>query len=587
MTTSLLPVSSRNEQLSDEQLRKLRIMAAGTKKSFIKDWDEAKQPRGVGGGFGSGGGGGGGGGSGERFTQNSAKVIQSSIERLGSKPTTDGSSIGVRDYNTRARDASATAVIEHLPENAKDQVSQKVAGDVIDSWGVSANDTPQGLVIQDAAQKVFGLTDVAQADRTGMEKDIAYITKNFGGQVEAVLQGAYSATQEKLAAVGLQPNDKITVYRGVDIPEVNKVKVGERLDFTQRALSSFTLDPSIAHNFGKSILQAEVPVKDIVSLPGTGLGFASLAEVVVKSSSDTVLTKVNVGEAGIVTKAKSESVNIDRDEASAHWLHRILVKTQKSLTEMMYEAGQKLILEEIAFVQSEIERLEKNWEIFDEERARERAERREAKDETSREPKGNRPDPVNEFLSTVENSSDVHEMGVYHWADARLEQDAALDFEQQRALENYTREEYEPINEGLRGNAAMSQLDALQTEALDSAFTKGNEMSDDTTLYRGIRADASELKEGQVIQDHAFLSTSAAPEIAHGFATTDPKGIKSDAPGYVVQITAPKGTPYLVGNAEETEVVMQRNTMLVVDGVESGGKAGVSTVYAHVVGVGE
>ncbi len=332
------------------------VEAYSAAKSLAKEWDESKHPRGAGGRFGSGGA--------DQSIQNSATAIQSSIERsLGSMPEDffeDPNDLGgVHEYNTQARDASAAAIIEHLPEEAKDQVSKKEAVDVIDSWGVSANDTAQGLVIQDAAQKVFGLTDVAQADRTGKEEDIAYITKNFGGQVEAVLQAAYSATQERLAEVGLQPNDKISVYRGVDIPAVSKAEVGERLDFTQRALSSFTFEPSVAANFGDSVLRAEVAAKDIVSMPGTGLGFASLAEVVVKPSSDTILTKVDVGAGGIVTKAKGGTINLDHDEASAHWLHRMLAKTQKSLIDSLYRVAKERITVEIAAVEEEIDFIHK------------------------------------------------------------------------------------------------------------------------------------------------------------------------------------------------------------------------------------
>ena len=309
------------------------VLERAQRQGLAKEWDESKHPRAADGKFGS--------GNADQSIQNSATAIQSSIERsLGSRPEVRDY-VGVHEYNTQARDASAAAIIERLPEEAKDQVSKKEAVDVIDSWGVSANDTAQGLVIQDAAQKVFGLTDVAQADRTGKEEDIAYITKNFGGQVEAVLQAAYSATQERLAEVGLQPNDKITVYRGVDIPAVSKAEVGERLDFTQRALSSFTFEPSVAANFGGSILRAEVAAKDIVSMPGTGLGFASLAEVVVKPSSDTILTKVDVGAGGIVTKAKGGTINLDHDEASAHWPNRMLAETAatKSWDESKHPRG--------------------------------------------------------------------------------------------------------------------------------------------------------------------------------------------------------------------------------------------------------
>ena len=314
------------------------VLERAQRQGLAKEWDESKHPRAADGKFGS--------GNADQSIQNSATAIQSSIERsLGSRPEDffeDPNDLsGVREYNRQARDASAAAIIEHLPEDAKDRVSKKEAVDVIDSWGVSANDTAQGLVIQDAAQKVFGLTDVAQADRTGKEEDIAYITKNFGGQVEAVLQAAYSATQERLAEVGLQPNDKITVYRGVDIPAVSKAEVGERLDFTQRALSSFTFEPSVAAYFSGSVLQAEVAAKDIVSMPGTGLGFASLAEVVVKPSTDTILTKVDVGAGGIVTKAKGGTINLDHDEASAHWPNRMLAETAatKSWDESKHPRG--------------------------------------------------------------------------------------------------------------------------------------------------------------------------------------------------------------------------------------------------------
>lgn len=132
---------------------------------------------------------------------------------------------------------------------------------------------------------------------------------------------------------------------------------------------------------------------------------------------------------------------------------------------------------------------------------------------------------------------------------------------------------YEGINSGLRGQYDMSPGQAKIAEGLSDAIAHGSQLASDTTVYRGVGGSIDDLKKGSVLADPAFLSTSVSPKWAQTFAE------EAQGERYVLHITAPAGTRYLVGNVGEREVLFNRNTALVVDKIDTSGPTPI--VHAH------
>jgi hypothetical protein len=192
-------------------------------------------------------------------------------------------------------------------------------------------------------------------------------------------------------------------------------------------------------------------------------------------------------------------------------------------------------------------------------------------------------DPLRNILDSGKADKEWSPGGIDPFDVAAVKQEESLTSGQTEALNLYTGTAYNSINGQLRGNQAVDEGTASLTTDLDSAIEGGNTLSSDTTMYRGVNGDASGFTAGTVLQDNAFLSTSASDKVATQFSINP--GNTDATHSYIMEITAPSGTKYLVGNTDERELLLGRSTPLVVDSVDMENKQGflnIPRVYAHI-----
>ena len=143
-------------------------------------------------------------------------------------------------------------------------------------------------------------------------------------------------------------------------------------------------------------------------------------------------------------------------------------------------------------------------------------------------------------------------------------------------LSFYTGHGAQAINSLLRGRSAESPELRLRIAALDVAVGKGR-LTEDAILYRGVDAIGERLlvrngiREGTVLSDPAFLSTSRDPEIAMRFAALDtpnPNGglimlIEAHAGGVGLDVARYSNAP------DEREVIVPRDARLLIHGYDA------------------
>jgi hypothetical protein len=137
-----------------------------------------------------------------------------------------------------------------------------------------------------------------------------------------------------------------------------------------------------------------------------------------------------------------------------------------------------------------------------------------------------------------------------------------LDAEEAGALTDYSGSAYTAVNKGLREVDVPDDLQNL-VRSIDSAVRKAPPLPAPVRAYRGIgkgSGQLSQLREGDVLTDQAFMSVSMDYNVAHGFS--------GDA---LLEITLPAGTRaasvdslYGEGEAEnpESELVLPRGSGL-------------------------
>ncbi len=206
---------------------------------------------------------------------------------------------------------SSTIAVDRSDPAYPALLAEAVTSQLVGQWAATANDQDAvSLAIQDAAARVFGLTEtdgslqatVAEWNDYGSNAD--EITATSGPMLEAFVQSQYDATQEMLAANGI---DHVDLYRGVDLSgEAQESSLANEIirtgmtgsgtmNDTQvdlRPLSSFSLDASTAGNFQGSeemnaVLNAAVPAERIVGTFATGVGSYQEHEFVVIGGGDT------------------------------------------------------------------------------------------------------------------------------------------------------------------------------------------------------------------------------------------------------------------------------------------------------------
>lgn len=151
-------------------------------------------------------------------------------------------------------------------------------------------------------------------------------------------------------------------------------------------------------------------------------------------------------------------------------------------------------------------------------------------------------------------------------ADSRLVQSMsshtpATDAE--RALFDYTIDS-RPINGALRGEFVTDKAKA-QATALRDAIAQAEPVRVDMVTYRGLDMESaalSSLKPGQLLNDAAFMSTTADARIAVGFAENEARPV-------LFRIRVPTGTQAIAaghGDNMTGELLLQCNTTLKVLG---------------------
>lgn len=149
------------------------------------------------------------------------------------------------------------------------------------------------------------------------------------------------------------------------------------------------------------------------------------------------------------------------------------------------------------------------------------------------------------------------------------------------------------INGGLR-NGKLSERDKKIVKHLDEVISSAKPTKADTTVYRGITADSdfakklASAKEGEVISDKAFMSTSVNKSKALEYARDagDAGSKKGKSGGVVMEINVPKGTKTINLSGESDvnsneEVILGRGTSVKVTSVTK--KGGETPVKVDVV----
>lgn len=175
-------------------------------------------------------------------------------------------------------------------------VPRQDAADVIGSWGTTANGSLLAISLQSNAAAVFGAT------LSPYQQTVADTWKGYdltGGpspeNQQRLLREMYAQTQKRFSDMGYGPDDAVRIYRGVrlvgplwDIEQMGATAVG---DYTGNVLESWTADLEKAGVFASIrghynvthgyVLEALVPVRDLVSVPPVGMGTDDEYELVI------------------------------------------------------------------------------------------------------------------------------------------------------------------------------------------------------------------------------------------------------------------------------------------------------------------
>lgn len=161
---------------------------------------------------------------------------------------------------------------------------------------------------------------------------------------------------------------------------------------------------------------------------------------------------------------------------------------------------------------------------------------------------------------------------------------------EQNALDEYKANGYRQLNSGLRSGKPLGTTLQVRADAIDHAIEKGT-LSKDTTLYRAFRPEGGmNLNVGDVIQDKAFISTSASTKTP--LEIVDAHKLKS-APFYLARIKGPAGTHVAYADAagvraaglsREDEIILPRGTSFRVTKVTTD-KYGRREIELEIIGV--
>lgn len=182
--------------------------------------------------------------------------------------------------------------------------STKLAQSMVDTWAKSSTTASDSAVLQIAATEVLrAVTSPGQDSLTLHEKAKSQFIprpysdddkeSDYKESIQArasmvALEHMRERTQQQFKDAGYDLDGTITAYRGVRRRgDSGSSLSGDSIEFQDNALSSWSIMPWVATTFcgsiGKMVITAEIPIKDIVSTPLTGLGCLNEYEMVVSN----------------------------------------------------------------------------------------------------------------------------------------------------------------------------------------------------------------------------------------------------------------------------------------------------------------
>jgi len=169
-------------------------------------------------------------------------------------------------------------------------------------------------------------------------------------------------------------------------------------------------------------------------------------------------------------------------------------------------------------------------------------------------------DDMNQKFSEMNSREETHDD--FRKKTGQREQAKRLTSEEIGTIDKYTEEV--GFNEKLRKSIKDGHTNDPDVKLLDSVVSKAEPLANDTLVVRGSRRDfhktiGRELKVGEVITDHGFMSTTTQPDVASNFMWKQNKDTGKIKMGTFYQISLPKGTKAFPINAKEHEYLLSRN----------------------------
>ena len=191
---------------------------------------------------------------------------------------------------------------------------------------------------------------------------------------------------------------------------------------------------------------------------------------------------------------------------------------------------------------------------------------------------GKGPDVIGHIKNSTEYPASALKGGHNFEDDELFMESSQLSDTQKAAIAVYRSNDYMSINSGLRGDVPLDRFDPTTepeeyatsigavVDEMDAAFEGAPTLDEPAVLYRGGNFDKetlSQMTEGSIVEDKAFLSTSDSPNVAGSFAGGNPN---MGFVGVQFEIAVPAGERYLMlSSAEEgseSEVLFNRGSSM-------------------------
>ena len=151
--------------------------------------------------------------------------------------------------------------------------------------------------------------------------------------------------------------------------------------------------------------------------------------------------------------------------------------------------------------------------------------------------------------------------GLSNYQNLKDEQSAynnSLSSAEKQSIEDYKDRSFISINQGLRENKPLSPKDSQTSANLDKSIANAPTFTETKVLARGIDGEAKEklfanAKNGDIISDSGFLSTTADEKVAANFTTQD---------GARLTIIAPVGSRGLVMGERPDKIIQSEGEVL-------------------------